>query len=504
MGGTGGPENQGKGTEQPKQQSGARRNEAALRRGLRFGPSSAIYALIVIAALVIVNALGNRYQANADLTSNHEFTLSAATLKILSQIHQPIQILAFMQPGSQLQGQIDQLLQEYKTASHGEISYQDIDPAAHPTLAQENNVIEYNTVVVKAGKGHASATPADFTTFDSSGNQVFTGESAITNAILRAANPHPLKVYFLDGEGEQNLGSSYSQIGQFMAAQGYTTASINLLTTTSVPSDASAVVIAGATHDLAKSEVAQLQTYVNKGGHVMVLLNPSPSGPLPNLDAMLSSWGVTPTNDVVVDPTAGRHYTTDPTVLVPVYGSDAITNPLNLANEAAVVPASVSLSIAKNPKFQITPILKTDAAAYGHMNLQTQSTAYVPGTDIKGPLNLGVMLTSAAAAGGATSSATAASAAPTAGFKAVVLGSSTFAQDQIVTITQGNQDLFLNAVGWLTGRSQGIEIRPSTAPNNQILLTGAATRGLFYGFVVILPLASLLVGGAIWNMRRGL
>ncbi len=489
------------GTQQVKGGRPGGRRPDALHRGLRFGPSSAIYVVIVIAALVVVNALGVRYQANADLTANHEFTLSSATMKILAQIKKPIQILAFMQPGSQLQGQVDQLLQEYKVASHGEISIQNIDPASNPTLATENNVIEYNTVVVKSGKGHASATPADFYTYDSAGNQVFTGESAITNAILRAANPNPLKVYFLDGEGEQTLGNTYSTIGEYMAAQGYTTASINLISTTSVPKDASAIVIAGPTHDLATSEVAQIQAYVKRGGHVMVLLNPTPSGPLPNLYAMLKSWGVVATDDVVVDPSANRHYTTNPTVLVPEYGSDSITNPLNLANEAAVVPAAVSLSAAKNPQFQVTPILKTDSAAYGHTNLKSQSIAFVAGQDIKGPLNIGVMLSSAAAAGGATSSATTA---PTAGFKGVVFGSSSFAQDQIVNITQGNQDLFLNAIGWLTGRSQGILIRPGTQPSTQLLLTGADTRGLFYGFVVILPLAALVVGGAIWNMRRGL
>ena len=478
------------------------RKNDALHRGLRFGPASAVYAIIVIAGLVIVNALGVRYQASKDMTANHQFTLSAPTLKILSQIKEPVQILAFMQPGSQLQGQIDQLLQEYKVASHGEITYQDIDPAAHPTQAQQNNVIEYNTVVVKAGKGSASATPADFSNYDSSGNQVFTGEAAITNAIVRAANPNPLKLYFLDGEGEQSLGNTYSEIGQYLAAQGYSTASINLLTTTAVPSDASAVVIAGPQHDLAQTEISQLQAYVKAGGHMMVLLNPLPSGPLPNLDAMLASWGVTPGQDVVVDPTAGRHYTTDPSVLVPQYGSDPITDPMNLANEAAVVPASLSLTVAKNAEFQATPLMQTDAAAYGHTDLQGQSTAFDPAKDIKGPLTLGVMLTSAAQTGGATASASTAPA--TAGFKAVVFGSSTFAQNQIVDITQGNQDLFLNSVGWLTGRSQGMEIRPTNQANNQIFLSGAATRGLFYGFVIILPLLALIVGGAIWNMRRGL
>jgi ABC-type uncharacterized transport system involved in gliding motility auxiliary subunit len=474
----------------------------ALHRSLRFGPASTVYALVVIAVLVIVNVLGVRYQRSVDLTSNHQFTLSAATLKILSQIHEPVKVLAFMQPGSQLQGQVDQLLKEYNVASHGQITYQDIDPAAHPTEAQQNNVIEYNTVVVKAGKGSASATPADFYTFDQTGNQVFTGEAAITNAIIRAANPNPLKVYFLDGEGEQSLGNTYSEIGEYMAAQGYTTASINLVTTTAVPSDASAVVIAGPQHDLSQNEVAQLQAYANAGGHVMVLLNPLPAGPLPNLYALLSDWGVTPTNDVVVDPSPGRHYTTDPTVLVPEYQSSKITDPLNLANEAVVMPAALSLTAAKGGKFVTTPILQTDAAAYGHMDLKGQSTAFDPAKDVKGPLTIGFTLDSAAATGGATSSATARPA--TAGFRAVVLGSSTFAQNQIVDITQGNQDLFLNAVGWLTGRSQGIEIRPTAQANNQVFLSGAATRGLFYGFVIILPLASLLVGGAIWNMRRGL
>lgn len=477
-----------------------KRPSDARRRALRLGPASAIYTLAVIAALVIINVLGVRYQKTWDLTPTHQYTLSQSTRKILGEIHQKVQILAFMQPSGTLTSQVMQLLKEYRQEGGGNISVQQVDPSAHPTLARENNVIEYNTVVVNSGKGHASATPADFYTYSPTGSQVFNGESAITNAIIRAVNPQRLKLYFTSGDGEHQLGGNYATISEELAAQGYRTASLDLLKTSTIPKDAAALVIAGPTHDLAKPEIAQIQAYAKRGGHVMVLLDPTVKGPLTNLYAMLTGWGVTPRNVVVVDPTS--HYSTDPTVPIPNYVSDAITDPLTLAHEAAVMPAALSLQIAKNPSFVAKAFLKTSNAAYGHADLSGQSIAYAAGKDIKGPLTLGVTLTSDAKQSGTPSAS--AKKLPTQGFRAVVFGSSTFAQDRILTVSQGNSDLFLNAVGWLTGRAQGIAIRPNAAFDTRIFLSSGTTRGLFYGFVVLLPLVALLVGAAVWNSRRSL
>jgi ABC-type uncharacterized transport system involved in gliding motility auxiliary subunit len=468
------------------------------RRGVRWGSASAVYALIVIAVLVVVNALGARYTARLDLTRNHQYTLTAASRHVLDELHQSIQIIAFVQPGSQLADQLGPLLKEYQQAGHGQVTVETVDPASHPTLARENNVVEYNTVVVKAGNSTAQATPGDFYTFTANGGQVFAGEQAITNAILRAANPTHPPVYFLQGDGEHDLGGNYSTIGEALANQGYVTHPLNLLQTASVPADAAAVVVAGPQHDLAPAEVQALKTYAQNGGHVLVLLDPTTSGPLPNLYGLLASWGVTVHDDVVVDP--GRHYATDPTVPVPVYASSPITDPMAAANEPALLPAALSLDIAKNPPFEVSPLLQTDAGAYAKTDLKAQTLAFDAAKDIRGPLNLGVTVASAAQQGGSGSGQKV----PTEGFRAVVIGSSTFAQDQIVNLTLGNQDLFLNSIGWLTGRTNGIQITPPAQQSNQLFLSGSATRGLFYGFVVILPLASLAVAAAVWNMRRGL
>ena len=49
----------------------------------RFGATAGLYTIIVLAALVMVNWLANRYNKTYDTTSNKRFTLSNETKKVV-------------------------------------------------------------------------------------------------------------------------------------------------------------------------------------------------------------------------------------------------------------------------------------------------------------------------------------------------------------------------------------------------------------------------------------
>src|SRR5919205_356656 len=61
------------------------KNTAAAQQA-RFGATAVLYTIIVIAVLVLVNWLANRYNKTYDTTSNKRFTLSQETQKMAQNL----------------------------------------------------------------------------------------------------------------------------------------------------------------------------------------------------------------------------------------------------------------------------------------------------------------------------------------------------------------------------------------------------------------------------------
>src|SRR3954466_912392 len=61
------------------------KNSASAQQA-RFGATAVLYTIIVIAVLVMVNWLANRYNKSYDTTSNKRFTLSQETKKVIGDL----------------------------------------------------------------------------------------------------------------------------------------------------------------------------------------------------------------------------------------------------------------------------------------------------------------------------------------------------------------------------------------------------------------------------------
>ena len=68
----------------------------------------------------------------------------------------------------------------------------------------------------------------------------------------------------------------------------------------------------------------------------------------------------------------------------------------------------------------------------------------------------------------------------------------------------GNGDFFQNIVSYLAKEQDLVAVRAKDASPTPLTLTRAQGATLFYGTVVLAPLASLLAGVAIWWKRRNL
>ena len=281
-----------------------------------------------------------------------------------------------------------------------------------------------------------------------------------------------------------------------------------------VPADASVVVIAGPTADYLEQEVAMLSRYLNRGGHLLVLLDPpeKAESAMPLLESLMVSWSLLPGRDVVVDISGmGRLFGTDDASMpvAATYPSHPITEQFRLLTAfpmaRSVTPGPPTGSRTARAIIETSPRswAETDVKellASGKVAMDTDKG------DKAGPIAIG-----AAVAAVAPDAEKADAAAPHGEEKKdeakkpetrlAVIGDSDFAANAYLGI-QGNKDLFVNAVNWLAQQENLISIRPKDASDRRVTLTSGQQSAIFWLSLLLLPALALGAGVMTWARRK--
>ena len=85
--------------------------------------------------------------------------------------------------------------------------------------------------------------------------------------------------------------------------------------------------------------------------------------------------------------------------------------------------------------------------------------------------------------------------------RVVVVGDSDFAANSGLGI-QGNRDLFMNTIGWLSQQENLISIRPKEADDRRITLTATQQANINWLSLLIIPGAIFGTGIYSWWRRR--
>lgn len=83
----------------------------------------------------------------------------------------------------------------------------------------------------------------------------------------------------------------------------------------------------------------------------------------------------------------------------------------------------------------------------------------------------------------------------------MVVGSSRWVSNGFIRFN-GNRDLFLNAMNWLTSDEDLISIRPKEADNRPLNMTARGMSSVFWLSVVFFPLSVVCSGLMVWWRRR--
>jgi gliding motility-associatede transport system auxiliary component len=462
----------------------ALKNQSKGGSGLRIlhGANLVFYTLIGIAILALINWFVRRHDRRWDLTPTHEYSLSPQSLKILHNLKRHVTIYAFDRKGEF--GQRRDLLGNYSIgSSHVSVEY--IDPDRQPGVAKEFGVTNYGTIVVAAGKRHFQAQT--------------TNEEGVTNALIRVLKGEKT-VCFIEGHGERDLAGTgsdgFQDFKNQLSNESYKTQSLMLLQQNEIPIGCGMVLVAGPKHDYLPPEIDTIRTFVDNGGRAMFMLDPGVK--LPNLDKLLAGWGIDVRDDLVVDlnPVARLFGTSPDMPLIIEYGSNPIVQPLKQV--ATLFPLTRSFEISKSPPAGDSPemLCQTSGASFGVEGFKPsmQKVSFQPGKDIKGPLTVAVAAT-------LTSDQPADTKAKPAEGRVVALGTSLVAANAYLDF-QGNKDLVMNMVNWLSAEEDLISIRAKPHENQHLNLNQQQMGRLLYLGVFGLPLAIVLIGAGVWWRRR--
>ncbi|MDE3154103.1 MAG: Gldg family protein [Acidobacteriota bacterium] len=464
------------------------------RKQARYGGLAGLSILAVLGILVLVNYIAVKQDHRWDLTVNKEFSLSPQTEQVLNKLDAPLQMLVFTQE-PQFQ-QFHDRLDPYTYASK-QVSVQYIDADKQPLLTKKYGVEAYGTIVFLY-KGRTARTTSST-------------EQDLTNTLLKVITGRKPKIYFTSGHGEKETAdtgrSGYSGIEAAMSKENETTAKLVLAQQGSVPADATVVVVAGPTTDFFPQEIDALKQYLARGGKLLMLLDPPAkvdNPPLTNLLALAHEWDMQVGDDVVVDVSGmGRLIGTDASVPVAAsYPSNPITEHFNLLTAFPLARSVAPITGGIDGHFAQS-FIQTSPQSWAETDIKDllnggQVKFNADQGDKRGPVSIACEV-SAPVAG--ADKATPGADTPKPETRVVVVGDSDFASNAALGI-QGNRDLFLNMVDWLSQQEDLISIRPRPAGDRRVTMTAAQQVNVTWIVLLLVPGVIFGTGVYTWWRRR--
>jgi ABC-type uncharacterized transport system involved in gliding motility auxiliary subunit len=323
-------------------------------------------------------------------------------------------------------------------------------------------------------------------------------EQGVTGALIRDLKGGTRSICNVEGSGEHAIDDSgksgYSRLKELAARDNYAAKSINLIQSANIPSDCTIVVVGGPTRDYVQPEVDAIKNYVEGGGHLLIMLDPPLNIGKTNiaenaaLTAQTANWGITFDKDLILDNNqVGQLLGLGPEVpIITSYESHPIVN--EIKREATGFPLARSLEIKNTDKTSIEKLFSSSKGSVATPNLSSAEVKMDEANNKQGPLVM-------AAAGTYNTGK------PNSQGRIVAIGCSGWVANNFISFN-GNSDLALNTLNWLSSDEDLISIRPKENEDRRLNLTRAQMSSIRLISQFGLPLIVIVAGIAVWWRRR--
>ena len=457
-------------------------------RAGQHGTNTVILTSVFIGILIFTNLLIYRHKNRFDFTEGNLFTLAPQTKKFVADLPREVKLTAFYQIETAEKVTFTNLIAGYLEETEKiQVAY--VDPDKNPAVTKQYGVTTYGTIVLESGFKETKIQNAT--------------EENLTNALLKVTQDEQKVIYFLEGHGESQIESleneGYQTAKKNLEQDGFIVKPLLLLQTGEIPKDAAVLVIAGPKKLIQKEEQNALQSYLEKGGAIMMLADPKSKH---GMETFLKNWGIELGGNIVIDPLSKLFGGDFAAPVVNQYTAHDITSDFALAT---IFPIIQSVTAIPSSKIKTVELLKTSANSWGESDFESGTVKFNEESDIKGPVSVAVVATkileSKKHAEENKESKKDQKNKPKATL--VVIGDSDFSNNRYSNFS-GNGDFFLNTVSWLAEEENLISIRPKEKKNSPIHLTSSWGSAIFVLGLLVFPGIVAGTGILIWWRRRDL
>lgn len=345
--------------------------------------------LLILAVLVVVNFLSERFFFRLDFTEDNRYTLSKATKDILKQLEEPVTVTAYfteeLPPDlSVTRNDFKDLLVEYANISKGNVLYEFVDPNKDQETEQKAFQAGVQPVLVSTREKDESTQKKIFMgAVVQLGNQKevipfmqpgAAMEYSLSTSIKKLAVANKPSIGLLQGHGEPGI-ASMSQVMQSLAVL-YQVIPVYLKEGDNL-SQYKTIVIVSPRDTIPYSHLQLLDNYLSQGGNLVIAMD-RVDGDLSTvqgksietgLERWLSEKGLVVENNFIVDANCGSvgvqqrqgifNFTTNVKFpYLPIINSFE-THPITKGLEQVLLPFASSITYTGDASKTFTPLAKS-------------------------------------------------------------------------------------------------------------------------------------------------
>lgn len=465
---------------------------ATWARSVFFFGSSAAIGVVFIAVMVGANFIVARRNKTWDLTDKKLYSLSQQTRETLKELQVPVKIIVFST--GTMPESIDDLFRRF-TAETDKLTWEVKDPRKTPDLVAKYKIREqqFAAVLVRnPGKPEESSTTANLPKLADAAE----GEQELTNALVRLEKVGEQKVYFLEGHGEvpldtdpaaRNAGApTLGKVKTAFMGEGYVCETLNLAKSNAVPKDAAVVISAGAKSAYTEGEKRLLEAYLEEGGRFLYFAE---AGAEPGLDTLLAKYGVQVDNGVIADP---RVDPDQPFLIVaPFYGEHESVAALRASKLNLLFFSARGLTILREGTLAgVTAVNTVLTTPEAWLETKPEEEPKLDPGEKSG--QIGVVAASSRDSSAATKRNEQA--------RVVVFGDTQVLLDLFGV--EGNRDLILNAMAWVSNQPKRLTIRPPDRDISALQVDASMLGNIRLVVMDVLPMLLIGIGLTVWLTRR--
>ncbi len=480
-------------------------------RTAQYGGTAVLVTFVVIAAMVVGYVVVRNISLRLDLTGRDQFSLNEQSREMIRTLGADpstpnIVIVAFYTSNqSGLRDSNSVLFDDYVETSGGRISYEFVDPDRNPLFAEQYEIERAGQIVV------VPISPEGERDLDRKVTLNSANQTGITNAILEVAAQGDFRAYFVTVEGSDTMEDTgetgLSSFSETLSTFNWTTEQVTLLELENPENpiqlndpeaDGEVLIIVGGTSPLPDTQVAQITTFMENGGDVVIFAGFSQQDePLviaSNFsDYLWENYGVRVNNDLVLDPLAASQSPLN-LIVTNFTPTHPIITPLATTGQLlAFSPFSHSIEVAETlPEGVVaTPIMMTADTAYAKTDVTTltQDSLRQEDDDPTGPFNLAVAVDNT-----------------NTGSRLVIFGSGTLPINGYSDLSgAGVQNTLLawSSAVWVTNFAEfynqlPVIVQDPSPYDRPVFATAEVQSNITLFTVVIVPLIILAVGIFVW------